>query len=231
MLSISLLFAAGLAAGAPLAVEIDGPTSVAPGDLAVLKSRAVSGSPSSFAWKLAGSDRRLFVDSSGVQCAFASGTPGVYHVIVAAGSETGEVSLFVHCLTVQPPNPPGPDPPVPPGPDPPPPPGPVPPPPPPPGPVPDSTFGFVKWAYDQSRGFPVDVRAKVAAIFDEEAGSATEANKLIVATAQRMKGVPGVDLTTLRNLLAARLVELGFARRPLRDFVTAWKEIAKGLSL
>lgn len=137
---------------------IDGPATVATGDLVKLDSARSNGSQ--FRWLLVNSKKTFYAADAGRVCLFASGQPGEYLfvLVVAGGDSSGrlDVSMAEHRLTVG----------VQPGPDPPPPPTPTP-------IVPDGAFGLTKLCYTLALKIPQPTRGLGKQLADNFSGVAS----------------------------------------------------------
>ena len=214
-----------------LVIAVDAPAEVPPGKLVKLDASATSATV--FRWVLAGGAIDLYdVSESGKVCYFATATPGRYVFVVAAARNAeaageppviglGEVVVVV---TGQAPTP-----------------GPSPPPP----SLPDGKYKLAQVAYGLAAKLPATDRPLIQGVATNYAAVASMAAAgvladppaMLLATKERNAATVGANrerlLAPLFQPLANRLAELSKSGdlKTLADHVTAWQEIATGLSL
>jgi hypothetical protein len=215
------------------AAVIDGPTTVAPGDLVILsgeRSRA-----SDFAWRLCNTEKSFLAVDGGRRCVFASGSPGKFTFVlaVAAGDRVALAQHTVEITAPEPPPNPNPGPPVPaPG---------------PPEPdLPPGKFNLARLARDwalttvlldpaqrkeTARSLAASFASMSAAI---AAGTVSDPAEILARTLAANQAALGSQRDAWKGWGAklAQALEAFHAQGTLRSaesYATAWREIAQGL--
>ena len=234
------------------AALIAAPETAAPGELVKLRAQLVyqrdwlriTGSPPenppTFRWTLAdppeGYEIEDWIFQDGRTCVFATSRPGLYRFVLAGTrlDAEGKPRLFLatHTLTVERPEPPGPEP------------GPEPTPPEPPEPdLPEGRFGLARLTYQLARQHVPDGSRAVADALAENyrgiaariaAGTLSEPVEILAETTAGNRRAVGDDAKAWMPFfqqLAARMRELdqGGELKSPEDFQQAWAEIATGL--
>jgi hypothetical protein len=219
---------------ADLEIVIDAPSEVPPGRL--VKLVASADNATAFRWTLAGGSRELYdVAESGRVCYFSTATPGTYVFVIACArcsevpGDPPALSIAEVVVTVTGTVPPPP-----------------PPPPPPPTPVlPDGKYKLAQFCYELAKVLPATDKPLIKGIASNYAAVASMAAAGVMAdppamlatTKERNASTVGMNrerlLAPLFQPMGVRMAELSRSGelKTLADHITAWQEIAAGMSL